>query len=55
MNWKERNEYIKYFEETMCAICRSKFCRKKIRIKRRNEVTSIKCNEYNQRYKNRYK
>ena len=47
MNWKERNEYIKYFEQTMCTICRSKYCKGKISVTRKNGITSTICKEYN--------
>ena len=46
-----REEHIKIFKENMCTICRSKFCKHKIRIKNKNGITTIKCNEYNQIYK----
>lgn len=55
MNWKEKQEYIKYFEQTMCTICRSKYCKRRIRIKRKNGITSIKCNEYNKTRKDQLK
>ena len=45
-----RAEYIRIFKERMCTICRSKYCRHKIRISHRNGITTIKCNEYNKRY-----
>lgn len=50
-----REEHIKLFKERMCSICRSKFCKHEIHVTRDKEVTSIKCHEYNKRFRNQYK
>ena len=55
MNLRERKEYTLLFEGTMCTICRSKYCKRRIHVKRKNGVTSIKCDEYNKTRKDQLK
>lgn len=55
MNSMTRYEHIKYFEKIMCSICHSKYCKGKIRVIKKNGITSIKCNEYNKTRKDQLK
>lgn len=50
-----REEHIKLFKEKMCSICYSKYCKQKISVKHKDEVTIIMCNEYNKTRKDQLK